>query len=193
MAGWLALDSTCTFITLCHFGLGCRYPHGAGRQLAAFSCCGTYWPTDSELFLVFLVGGPLGEELGWRGYALPTMQERMGWRSAGLVLGFIWGVWHLPLFFIAGSSQNNGSMVVFFVLIMASSVFYTWLYNRSEGSVLPALVLHTASNTWPFVVPVLPSDTDQRPYHFVVSLVIIAAIWLLLRRDRNQPNKGLAS
>lgn len=147
----------------------------------------------ANFFLVFLVGGPLGEELGWRGYALPTMQERLGWRSAGLALGFIWGVWHLPLFFIGGSSQSNGSIPTFFVLIIASSVFYTWLYNRNEGSVLPVLVLHTASNTWPFVVPVLPSDKDQQPYFFAVSLVVTAAIWLLLRRGRNQPNKGLAS
>jgi uncharacterized protein len=149
--------------------------------------------TIANFFLVFVVGGPLGEELGWRGYALPAMQERIGWRSTSLILGAIWGVWHLPLFFIAGSSQSNGSVAVFFVLIIATSVFYTWLFNRSEGSVLPAMVLHTASNSWPFLVPVLPSDTDQRPYFFVVALVVTAAIWLLLRRDRNRPIKGFAS
>lgn len=143
--------------------------------------------------LVFLVGGPLGEELGWRGYALPAIQERLGWRSASLVLGSIWGVWHLPLFFVAGSSQNQGSLLAFFVLIVATSVFYTWLFNRSAGSVVPALLLHTASNSWPSVVPILPSDADQRPYLLVVGLVVTAAVWLLLRRDGNLASRGLAS
>jgi uncharacterized protein len=143
--------------------------------------------------LVFLVGGPLGEEFGWRGYALPAMQGRVGWRSASLVLGGIWGVWHLPLFFVAGSSQNQGSMAAFFVLIVATSVFYTWLFNRTNGSVLPALALHTASNSWPALIPILPSDTDQRPYLLVVGLVVTAAIWLLFRRERNQTKTGLTS
>ena len=143
--------------------------------------------------LVFLVGGPLGEEFGWRGYALPVMQERLGWRSASLALGIIWGVWHLPLFFVAGSSQNQGSMAAFFVLIVATSVFYAWLFTRTRWSVLPALVLHTASNAWPFVVPVLPSSIDQRPYLTVIGLVLIAAIWLLLRPNSNHALEGLRS
>jgi uncharacterized protein len=143
--------------------------------------------------LVFLVGGPLGEEFGWRGYALPAMQERLGWRSASLSLGAIWGVWHLPLFFVAGSSQNQGSVLAFFVLIVATSVIYAWFFNRAKGSVLPALVLHTASNAWPFLVPVLPSDTDQRPYLLVVGLVVTVCVWLLLRRDGTQTLQGLPS
>ena len=136
-----------------------------------------------NFLLVFVVGGPLGEELGWRGFALPALQEQLGWRAASLGLGAVWGVWHLPLFFIAESAQSNGSMAAFFVLIVATSVFYTWLYNRSNGSILPALTLHTASNSWPLLVPVLPSDSDQRPYLFVVGLVVAAAVWLLARRD----------
>lgn len=137
----------------------------------------------ANVVLVFLVGGPLGEELGWRGLALPVMLQRLGWRASSLVLGGIWGLWHLPLFFIAGSAQHQGSMPAFFVLIVATSVFYTWLFKRSAGSILPVLALHTASNSWPAVIPILPSDQVQRPYLFVVGIVLIAAIWLLVRQD----------
>jgi uncharacterized protein len=147
----------------------------------------------TNFFLVFLVGGPLGEEFGWRGYALPALEQRLGWRTASILLGGIWGAWHLPLFFIAGSSQNQGSLIAFFVLIVATSVFYAWLFNRSTGSVVPALLLHTASNSWPFVVPILPKDADQRPYLLVIGLVVTSAIWLLCRRDRYMASKGLAT
>lgn len=147
----------------------------------------------ANFFLVFLVGGPLGEELGWRGYALPAMQVRMGWRGASLVLGGIWSVWHLPLFFVAGSAQNQGSIAAFFILILATSVFYSWLFQRSAGSVLPALLLHTASNSWPSLVPILPSDSVQRPYLLVVGLVVTAAIWLLAKRDRNPSKDGFGT
>ena len=133
----------------------------------------------ANIFLIFLVGAPLVEELGWR--------------SASLALGIILGLLHLPLFYVADSTQNNGSMAAFFVLIVATSVFYTWLYNRNNGSVLPALTLHTASNSWPFLVPVLPSNTEQRPYLFVVALVVTTAIWLLIRRDDRFPHKGRPS
>jgi uncharacterized protein len=144
----------------------------------------------ANFFLVFLVGGPLGEELGWRGFALPLMQKVMSWRVASLVLGAIWGVWHLPLFWVSGSSQAHSSVLAFFALIVATSVFYAWLFNRTTGSIVAVLLLHTASNTWPFVVPILPTDTDQRPYFLVVTLVVAAAIWLLLNGDRGELKPG---
>ncbi len=85
--------------------------------------------------LVFLVGGPLGEEFGRRGFALPAMQERLGWRASSLVLGALWGVWHMPLFLIAGASQHQGSLLAFFVLIVATSVVYTWFFNGQRSTV----------------------------------------------------------
>lgn len=54
--------------------------------------------------LVLLIGGPLGEEFGWRGYAMPEPMARMNWRTASLVIGALWGLWHLPLFFIADTA-----------------------------------------------------------------------------------------
>ena len=187
-SGWLVLAflsplAVLTVAAGAHIGLGGSLPPSPAN--------GHVGLLVANFFLVFLVGGPLGEELGWRGFALPAMQERLGWRNASLALGVIWGLWHLPLFFVADSTQGNGSMVAFFVLIVATSVFYTWLYNRSNGSVLPALVLHTASNSWPFLVPILPSDANQRPYLFVVGLVVTAAIWLVARRDDSPLKKGM--
>ena len=194
--GWLVLAflAPLAILTLAagaHIALG-----GSVPPPPAISHMGLF---VANFFLVFLVGGPLGEELGWRGFALPALQQQLGWRTASLALGAVWGVWHLPLFFISKSAQNSGSIVAFFVLIVATSIFYTWLYNRSNrgvfhaGSVVTALALHTASNSWPMLVPVLPSDAEQRPYLFVVGLVVAAAIWLLARGDDLAPRLGTPS
>lgn len=185
---WLALAALAPLVIL---ALAAAAHIALGGSMPPSPALGNVPLLMANVLLVFLVGGPLGEELGWRGFALPAVLQRLGWRASSLVLGGIWGVWHLPLFFVAGSAQNQGSLLTFFVLIVATSVFYTWLFKRSAGSVLPALALHTASNSWPAVIPILPSNQVQQPYLFVVGLVVIAAIWLLLRRDGNAATQGL--
>ncbi len=139
--------------------------------------------TVVNFFLVLLLGGPAGEEFGWRGYALPTLQGRIGWRTASLGLGVLWGAWHLPLFFIAGTSQAHIPLPLFLLSVVAMSVLFAWLFNRTPaGSVVATLVLHTAINFWPSVVPVLPTETSCRPYALVVTALVLTALCLLLPR-----------
>ena len=135
--------------------------------------------TTANFFLVLLLGGPLGEEFGWRGYALPGLQDRMGWRIASLGLGLVWGVWHLPLFFIEGTSQAHIPLALFLLSVVAMSVLFAWLVNHTKGSVVAALVLHTAINFWPSVVPILPTETSYQAYALVVALLVLTALWLL--------------
>lgn len=132
--------------------------------------------------LVFLVGGPLGEEFGWRGYALPALQRRWGWRSASLVLGGAWTLWHVPLFYSAGTVQSHLPMGLYALSAIASSVLFAWLFNRTAGSVLPVLVLHTAVNAWSSVIPVMvqPDGSNLRPFQWVVGTLVFAAVLLLL-------------
>jgi membrane protease YdiL (CAAX protease family) len=132
----------------------------------------------TNFFLVFLVGGPLGEEFGWRGYALPELQKRWGWRRTSLLLGVVWAVWHLPLFYIAGTPQSQTPVVTFTASAIALSVLFAWLSKRTRQSVWPALVLHTAINAWPSVIPIIPSSDNPRPYQLVVGLLVAIAIGL---------------
>jgi uncharacterized protein len=138
-----------------------------------------------NFLLVFLIGGPLGEEFGWRGYAQPALQDRWGWRSASLLLGALWTLWHLPLFYSIGTAQSHLPMGWYALSAIASSVVFAWLYNRSSGSVLPALVLHTAVNAWSSVIPVMvmPDGSNLRPFQFVVGILAITALALLIRAD----------
>ena len=95
------------------------------------------------------MGGPIAEELGWRGFALPRLQARIGALAAGLVIGVAWGLWHLPFFlFGEGASVVGGMPFVWYVLlIVAWSVLMTWVYNNTRGSVLLAILFHAAINT----------------------------------------------
>lgn len=138
--------------------------------------------TVVNLPLVLLLGGPLGEEFGWRGYALPVLQGRLGWRAASLGLGLGWGAWHLPLFFIDGTAQAHIPLALFLLSVVAMSVVFAWLVNRTAGSVVAALLFHTAINFWPSVVPVLPAEGSYRAYAFAVAMLVLLAL-VALRTD----------
>jgi len=147
-----------------------------GGAIATSPASGHWLMTLVNLPLILLLGGPLGEEFGWRGYALPVLQERWGWRNASLGLGLVWGVWHLPLFFIDGTSQAHIPLALFLLSVVAMSVLFAWLVQRTAGSVVAALVLHTAINFWPTVVPVLPNEASYRAYAFVVAMLVLLAL-----------------
>jgi uncharacterized protein len=142
-----------------------------------------------NFLLVFLIGGPLGEEFGWRGFAQPALQVRWGWRSASLLLGLVWAVWHLPLFYSPGTAQSHLPLGWYALSAVASSVVFAWLYQRSRGSVLPALVLHTAVNAWSSVIPVMvqPDGSNLQPFQFVVAILVFTAVVMLLRADPVPP------
>lgn len=95
---------------------------------------------------LYLDPGPLGEELGWRGYALPRLLVGRSTLSASLILGVIWFVWHLPAFLIGGTPQTGLSLPAFFLSALALSILATWSYNSTQGSVLPSILLHLTVN-----------------------------------------------
>ncbi len=145
------------------------------------------WLAVLNVLLIFLVGGPLGEEFGWRGYALPALQARWGWRVASVVLGVIWAVWHLPLFYSAGNLQSQWPFGWFALSVIASSVLFAWLFNRTQGSVVPVLVLHTTVNAWLMIIPitVLPDSSNLRLTQFVVGILVLTAVVTLLLGERS--------
>jgi membrane protease YdiL (CAAX protease family) len=95
---------------------------------------------------VFTDPGPLGEELGWRGFALPKLLEKYSPLKASVLLGIVWGVWHLPALFVGGSPQEGASIVFFIVGAIIISVLSTWLYLNTGGSVLITTLLHLVIN-----------------------------------------------
>lgn len=113
-----------------------------------------------EFIRILLFGGPLGEEIGWRGYALPRLLRDHSPFKASVLLGLVWGVWHAPLYAIAGTGQNEmlrsgGSFpflfVAFVVWTIGLSILFTWLYKMAQGNLLVIILFHTAINTAVFL------------------------------------------
>lgn len=89
-----------------------------------------------------------GEELAWRGAALPRLQAKYNALTSSLILSVPWILFHLPLFFTKGATQESMSFVGYAVQLVAVSILFTWLYNNTRGSVLLAYLMHAAFNTW---------------------------------------------
>jgi membrane protease YdiL (CAAX protease family) len=87
-----------------------------------------------------------GEEIGWRGYALPRLAARFGFAGASVLLGLVWVCWHLPLFFVPGIDVYGQSFPVWALGVTALSVAITWLYVHTNGSLLLVMLMHSAVN-----------------------------------------------
>ena len=135
---------------------------------------------------MFLVIGIVnGEELAWRGFALPRLQTRYNALISSLILGAIWAVFHLPLFFTrTGSSQADESFVNFLISTVAITILYTWIYNNTRGSVLLAYLFHAASNTWTQVFSI-DHNNPRIGWIMVGLLVLIAAVVVVFSGAEN--------
>jgi len=145
-----------------------------------------HWPAFGHtpialmlLAIVFSTPVQAGEEIGWRGYALPRLAREVGLGRAGVLLGVIWALWHLPLFYIAGTDTYRQSFPTFLVSVMAVSVAMTWLYWRTGGSLLMTMVMHAAINNTTGIVPAAGRNADPSDLHItLVGGLTLALLWL---------------
>jgi membrane protease YdiL (CAAX protease family) len=135
--------------------------------------------------LVLIVGGPLGEEPGWRNFATPRLQERFGPVAGTLILGVLWGLWHLPLFLIEGYNHAGADLaatarayVVFLCFTIAIAFPFTWLYNRTDGSGPLAILAHTFFNVT--LLPVLFPGVDNSLHYEIAQVAAFTALAVLL-------------
>jgi len=150
----------------------------------------------STLFLyvvtgpIFLfAGGPVFEEIGWRGFALPRLQRLYGPLVGSLVLGALWGLWHLPLFLIPSWDTPHGSpldIVLFIVWAVSITIIFTWVFNNTKGSVLMVILAHGSMNSAAVATYILfpaPAVTGGIA-NFVIGFGVTALLILALTRGR---------
>ncbi len=101
--------------------------------------------------IVLLFFGPIPEEMGWRGVAFPKLQNQFGFNPATMILGFMWAIWHLPLFFVEGTYQYQlglGSSLFwsFMFGIFFTTFIYSMIYNKTNHSILAVILFHFMDN-----------------------------------------------
>jgi membrane protease YdiL (CAAX protease family) len=138
------------------------------------------WPAFGQtasyilvLAMVFSTPVQAGEEIGWRGYALPRLASRFGLARASIALGVIWACWHLPFFFIPGNDKSGQSFPVYLLAVTAISVAMAWLYWRAKGSLLITMLMHAAVN---HSIGIAPSTVSPGTNPFVLNASLVA--WL---------------
>ena len=136
-------------------------------------------------FVFFLVStlffGPVPEEIGWRGYALPKLQEKFNALGASSILGFLWAIWHIPLFFIQGTYQNSigfgtNDFWVFLLLFLPETILITWVFNNTRQSTLAAIFFHFMINLSGEITHI---SGPARLYQFNLLFLLTAVVVLL--------------
>ena len=188
-----------------------------GIQWWAFALLFTIIPSVAALYLFNLLGGPpvdwsglpplytvvptfiiltvaagIGEEFGWRGFLLPRLQTRHNALISSLIVGAIWAIWHIPLFFIKGTGQydiqSQGGLLPailgYSIFVIFSSIQFTWVFNNTKGSVLLAAVMHGATNAWGGYIDVFRGHFGGI-LTFVVVSVLVSIIIVLMAGPTN--------
>lgn len=138
-------------------------------------------------YLIYLVGGPLQEEPGWRGFALPRLQRQIHPIGAALMLGIIHCFWHAPLFFTEEwdtARQDPSQLVAYLVLVVSLSFVMSWVANRAHSSVLLPIFAHNSVNWALFTVATLSGSAVLTNWPAAIGITILALVALLFTRGR---------
>ena len=141
------------------------------------------WYMVFPALLQSLLLGPMGEEFGWRGLALPILQRRFSPFWASLILGVVWAIWHAPAFLMSGTPQSAWSFGPFFLGLIAVAVIMTPLFNAARGSLLIAILYHLN-----IMNPIFP---DAQPWDFFLFAIAAVVIVVLNRREMFQRGSGV--
>jgi uncharacterized protein len=147
------------------------------------------WPRFTQEQLVAIIAAIIfstpfqsGEEIGWRGYALPRLAERFGFARASIMLGLIWACWHLPLFFLAGpgNDEYGQSFPVWALGVTALSVAIARLYAHTNRSLLLTMLMHSAVNNIPHFVPSAVANAKNvfSLHAPLAGLLTVAFLWI---------------
>lgn len=161
-------------------GVAASFQPLVGPMLAAYPLA---------FLMTVLLGGPLGEEPGWRGFALPHLQTRFGPLLGSVILGVMWALWHFPLFWSGvWTPLNLPNMVMFTVMITGLTIIMTWVFNHAKTSVLLTILMHASFNTFAnkgigtlFPAPIL-NDYGLLPV--LIGFSVTALVLIVVTRGR---------
>jgi membrane protease YdiL (CAAX protease family) len=139
------------------------------------------------MFVYMMIFVALGEEVGWRGYALPALQARYSALLSSVILGMMWAFWHLPLFLNPDTFYSNLPFGLWLAYLIPFTILITWVFNSTGGSVLMAMVVHAAMNATTDLWKVLPeysggetsmSAAEAAAATVRLNLMIAIVLWI---------------
>jgi membrane protease YdiL (CAAX protease family) len=133
-----------------------------------------------------IITGPLSEELGWRGFALDELRARWSPLVSSLIIAPFWWAWHLPLFFMSGTTQHvwgfgTPSFWLFMIGTAPLCVLLTWVYQKNDRSILAAVLLHFTYN---FTLGLVPTSSVADRLSHVILLFVTGVALVLIDRAR---------
>ena len=141
------------------------------------------------LFQTFLGGGQ--EEIGWRGYIMQLLEKKLGLFFGSLILGIIWSVWHLPMWFLPGSGQVTHHFLGFTLQSIGYSFIFSWIIKASGDRLLSGLIIHGVANLYSNLFPAKNSNLDIQWNHsgywiWSILITLIGIIIVILREIKNR-------
>ena len=133
--------------------------------------------------VIFLVLATLGEEIGWRGAALPALQQRHSALKASVMLGLLWAVWHVPFWLLLDTFDQFGLgyLALNFLLVLPMTMYITWFFNHSQASLLLPVAFHFSFNLVNVIW--LPVTTTVGAFALFIGLLWIIALGILPRLE----------
>lgn len=125
-----------------------------------------------------MVGGPIAEELGWRGFAQEKLQLRYSSSISGLIVGFFWVIWHLPLMIFLPMGIGHMPILAYVLVMVNMSILFAWLYNQTKGSVLLAILFHAGMN---FENMILGSENLQNTTTLTIYILLLTSINFMIQ------------
>lgn len=181
--GWLAL---CAFLPFGLFGLAvlvARLINGVWPDVLAIGQVNFLPDLGLAAWLMWIVTSGIGEETGWRGFALPRLQTRHNALIATLLLWLVWALWHLPGFFYLPSYKSIGLVGFpgFAFSLLAGAILFTWLYNSSRGSLLAVALFHGGFN----FVTASPASTGLVAMLIGIGVTVAAVLVVVVYKPTN--------
>jgi membrane protease YdiL (CAAX protease family) len=143
-----------------------------------------------------LYAGPLGEELGWRGFLLPELQKSYANLNSAIIIGFIWFIWHIPLWWAPFGTLVSGEPIslipvfTYFTMLICLSIIITWLVINSKGSVLIAILFHLSINAGIALLFFPDLNMDFKKVHLLSSIGMLIFTGILIAKNKLETNNN---
>ena len=145
-----------------------------------------------------LYAGPLGEELGWRGFLLPEFQKKYSNLKSAIIIGIIWFVWHIPLWWapfgtlVSGEAISIFPVILYFMMLICLSIIITWLVINSKGSVLIAILFHLSINAGIALLFYPELNMDFKKVHLLssIGMLIFTGFLIVKNKLKTSANTG---